>query len=278
MFAAIVKRVVQEGVVSKKAKEKVVYQIPFDNDGNMLNYVHKHPGPWQDIKEFQTAFTAVRVHRGRSSVAVEVKDLHQRSYWISLKEFMRLVFSHTLDKGKLPPLWWTYKKHGFSYFIYEVRLDPSTKQTIDNMSQTEMAKMWRFASLGEPMFLGAVGTYFSDSFAKKGGMTPAVSKAIGWGDSAVDSDNYRRDKCLAILGSDVTGEYRCGRPATSHTSSEFWTTAGIDQHLTPKQQKEQPVCLEHARQVDRHYSRTAEVKDGRFHCARIVLEEKTNGK
>ncbi len=54
------------------------------------------------------------------------------------------------------------------------------KAEINAMSQIEMACKWRFAALGDSMFQGEVGAYFGEVFAEKGGMTPAISKEIGW--------------------------------------------------------------------------------------------------
>ena len=172
------------------AKTKPSYQIPFDNSGHMLNYVHKHPGPWREVVEFEASLRVVQLHRGRSRVVLEMVDANNRTYWISLKEFMRLVLEYDMYQGELPRLWWTFKKQGFSYFIYEVKIPTTVRQTIDNMTQFEMARMHRFAPMGEPMFFGAVGTYFGDSFRKKGGMTPAISKAIGWGDIEKDKQMF----------------------------------------------------------------------------------------
>ncbi len=54
------------------------------------------------------------------------------------------------------------------------------KQQIDNMSQYEMAYMWRFSVSGEPLLQGDTGDYFSEIFQKKGGFTPEISKTLGW--------------------------------------------------------------------------------------------------
>jgi len=54
------------------------------------------------------------------------------------------------------------------------------KQRIDAMSQFEMARTWRFAPVGDPLLQGEAGKYFTESFQKKGGMTPEISKSLGW--------------------------------------------------------------------------------------------------
>ena len=55
------------------------------------------------------------------------------------------------------------------------------KQQIDNMDQTAMASLWRFAPSGHPVFDRTLPlyVYFKERFDRLGGMTPAVSKAIG---------------------------------------------------------------------------------------------------
>jgi len=55
------------------------------------------------------------------------------------------------------------------------------KEQIDNMSQLEMARLWRFAEVGHPLLQGDTGKYFAKEFEKKGFFTPEISKKIGWG-------------------------------------------------------------------------------------------------
>ena len=59
-------------------------------------------------------------------------------------------------------------------------MDPQTKELIDNMSHEEMARKWRFGTVGGPLFQGKTGKYFHQRFQELGGMTAKVSKAIGW--------------------------------------------------------------------------------------------------
>jgi hypothetical protein len=59
-------------------------------------------------------------------------------------------------------------------------MTPEQKKRIDDMSQEEMARMWRFAPTGEPLLQGDTGDYFSAIFQGKGGFTPEISKRIGW--------------------------------------------------------------------------------------------------
>ena len=55
----------------------------------------------------------------------------------------------------------------------------SLKAQIDVMSREEMARRWRFAPVGDPMFQGEVGDYFAERFKELGGMSPGISKKIG---------------------------------------------------------------------------------------------------
>ena len=52
----------------------------------------------------------------------------------------------------------------------------------NNMTQTEMATIWRFSASGHPYFDSRLPLYevFKERFVKLGGMTPAISKTIGW--------------------------------------------------------------------------------------------------
>lgn len=55
------------------------------------------------------------------------------------------------------------------------------KKQIDAMSQYEMAHKWRFAKCGDPLLQGDTGMYFREVFFnQKGGMTPEISKRLGW--------------------------------------------------------------------------------------------------
>lgn len=57
-------------------------------------------------------------------------------------------------------------------------MDEKLKKEIDEMTQIEMALIWRFAPSGDPRFQGAVGKYFAERFKRLGGMTPEISKLI----------------------------------------------------------------------------------------------------
>lgn len=55
-------------------------------------------------------------------------------------------------------------------------------KTIENLSHYEMAWLWRFAPSGHPYFDVKLPLFeaFEARFESLGGMTPEVSKAIGW--------------------------------------------------------------------------------------------------
>ena len=56
------------------------------------------------------------------------------------------------------------------------------KHRIDSMTQVEMAHLWRFAPIGHPYFdktNSDLSEYFEKRFKTLGGMTPAISKALG---------------------------------------------------------------------------------------------------
>ena len=53
------------------------------------------------------------------------------------------------------------------------------KKRIDEMSRIEMARAWRFASIGDPLFQGEAGDYFAKRFAELGGFSPEISKELG---------------------------------------------------------------------------------------------------
>ncbi len=54
------------------------------------------------------------------------------------------------------------------------------KKKIDGMSQTEMARLWRFAPSGHVYFGVELGKYFDVRFRKLGGFSASISKELGW--------------------------------------------------------------------------------------------------
>lgn len=53
---------------------------------------------------------------------------------------------------------------------------------IRNLTQLQMARLWRFAPVGHPYFdrrFGLLGV-FQERFLKLGGFTSQISKQIGW--------------------------------------------------------------------------------------------------
>lgn len=56
------------------------------------------------------------------------------------------------------------------------------KKDIDGMDQRQMASLQRFAQSGHPYFDNRLSLweYFEKRFKELGGMTPGISKSIGW--------------------------------------------------------------------------------------------------
>ena len=54
------------------------------------------------------------------------------------------------------------------------------KEIIDNMSQYDLCRMWRFSPTGNTLLQGDTGQYFSKVLKEKGGFTPQISKELGW--------------------------------------------------------------------------------------------------
>jgi hypothetical protein len=75
------------------------------------------------------------------------------------------------------------------------------------MTREQMASLWRFAAVGDPLLQGVTGQYFAEVFAKKGGMSPEISKSLGW---------------------ERTGQFRAAINARDHTPKEA-TSMGCDQ-------------------------------------------------
>jgi hypothetical protein len=61
-------------------------------------------------------------------------------------------------------------------------LEEKETKTINDMSQIEMARLWRFAPSGHPYFDSSLPYFaiFKKRFGELGGFTPEISRAIGW--------------------------------------------------------------------------------------------------
>jgi hypothetical protein len=55
-----------------------------------------------------------------------------------------------------------------------------TEEQIDAMAQLQMARLWRFEPSGFLQVGDPLSDRFTARFAKLGGFTPEISKAIGW--------------------------------------------------------------------------------------------------
>ena len=68
--------------------------------------------------------------------------------------------------------------------VFKLAEDPEIEK-INNMSQEEMARLWRFSSSGHKYFDKSKPYFeiFNKRFQKLGGFTPEISKKIGWGDA-----------------------------------------------------------------------------------------------
>jgi hypothetical protein len=60
-------------------------------------------------------------------------------------------------------------------------LSPERKKFIDGLSQYDMAYKIRFAPIGDVLFSDSESyAYFHEIFDRRGGMTPEISKSLGW--------------------------------------------------------------------------------------------------
>ena len=57
-------------------------------------------------------------------------------------------------------------------------LTKEIKAQIDAMSRIDMARKWRFAAVGDPLFQGEAGVYFKKRFNSLGGFSPQISKYL----------------------------------------------------------------------------------------------------
>lgn len=62
----------------------------------------------------------------------------------------------------------------------EFNISVEKKDRIDRMSQYELAYKIRFSPSGDSLICGASGDYLLERFRELGGMTPEISKRLGW--------------------------------------------------------------------------------------------------
>lgn len=67
------------------------------------------------------------------------------------------------------------KAYGKTFNITE-----ENKNLIDSMSQYELAYKVRFSQIGDQLMCGDTGDYLMERFKELGGMTPEISKKLGW--------------------------------------------------------------------------------------------------
>ncbi len=65
-------------------------------------------------------------------------------------------------------------------FEKQFQISEKDKKMIDGMSQYQMAYRIRFSPVGDPFLCGDLGDYFMARFKELGGMTPEISKQLGW--------------------------------------------------------------------------------------------------
>lgn len=60
-------------------------------------------------------------------------------------------------------------------------MTPERKELIDGLTQYNMAYKLRFSPAGDVLFADPESyAYFTKVFNEKGGMTPEISKSLGW--------------------------------------------------------------------------------------------------
>ena len=64
-------------------------------------------------------------------------------------------------------------------------MTPEQKQWIDSADYENLLRLWRFAAVGDPMFQGDTGKYYSEVMNRKrvevgNAAHVAASKSIGW--------------------------------------------------------------------------------------------------
>ena len=111
------------------------------------------------------------------------RSIHQNSYLHVVITYFAMELGYTLKESKI------FLKKECPFIDDEVKTsEMNTKEIqkhkciIDAMDREDMARLWRFAKSGHPYFVNDSELYkhFVKCFKELGGMSPEISKRIGW--------------------------------------------------------------------------------------------------
>ena len=95
-------------------------KIPFDEKGNMLEYVGYGDTEWRDNVPFSTEMLVIDYERGRSAVRVILQDAASGSkYPMFISDFVDLAIKGRISEGEVNGTWVGCKK-GQNYGIKAV--------------------------------------------------------------------------------------------------------------------------------------------------------------
>lgn len=89
--------------------------VPFDTEGNMLDYEGWGPIEWRPNAPFTSAMRYLGYSRGRSSVRFNLEADDGTRYSMTMTEYMKILESNTLVNGDLPEFEWHIVKRGANY-------------------------------------------------------------------------------------------------------------------------------------------------------------------
>ncbi len=116
----------------------------------------------------------------------KVNDFYEHSLsWLSVSDCMLVISGEGLNSGVDDEILHA-EVNGIPVFysledLYLYEDLEKIKQEIDELSQYDMAKIYRFSPSGSVYFNAPeISNYFMRRFKKLGGFTPEISKKIGW--------------------------------------------------------------------------------------------------
>lgn len=98
---------------------KKKYQIPFDENGDLINYPESFMNPvFKDNFEFGDTLEYVDYSRGRSAAYFNFVSLNtNRKYTMFMTDFNDIV--HLLEKGRITGTF-TFQKRGMNYGVKKI--------------------------------------------------------------------------------------------------------------------------------------------------------------
>lgn len=95
---------------------KKILEVPFDKNGNQLDYGGYSVAEWKDNYEFTAKMRITDFIQGRSSAGWYLVDEKGHRYYMFMSELLKVINAKVIDHGTVVGTW-TFRKQGANYSI-----------------------------------------------------------------------------------------------------------------------------------------------------------------